>query len=216
MKHLSLCTLAAIVLLFAACGHPQQPAQELSPEQQQAADSHRQDSIKDKHDKDSLQVAQQAFINDSIAGTHIKGYRVKIVKPYTGACHIEVEYTSLMQLLSKSRKQAKDNMWTPEKLQSDIDLYMDRYRGGTIQLLVTGSNIDLTDIGNFTIIVKDTADKELFRNAFEKEIPKAEDDHFRSFGLANIENSIPSHFFIYVTDVVSTAPAKYEVTPIMN
>ena len=210
MKSNVLFVMALVVLFFASCG-----PRKLSEHEQEMVNAVRQDSLNKVAAADSIVRMKQEVANDSIEGLHIKGYSVKLVsKVEFSALRIEVEYHSLIELLNESAASAKTKMWTADQIRTDVDYYLGLCRGGRIEVRTYDQSLDLADIGNVTVIVKDTADKEIYRNAFSKETPSVIGDEFSGLGLANMPHKMPDHFFVYVMVSYGKTPYKYEVKPI--
>lgn len=173
---------------------------------------------------DSIKKSQQAelelFKQDSIEALQIKGYSVKKIsgkQKYSGE-KTTVIYISLSQYIKELNEDAKREMWTKAELESTIAKYKKYALGGIVELKIERSTIGAANTDMFTVIIKDSADIELYREELESRIPNTPNgsDNWWNVGSAFLPRRIQMPFYIYVVDKLADAPYKYEVTPIKN
>lgn len=162
-------------------------------------------------------LALELFRQDSIDALQIKGYSVKKVSgkhKYGG--YTKVEYQSLTQLIAETRKESEKEMWTKEKLQSTIDLYKSTCIGGQIRLDIERTTIGGANTEYFTIIIKDNAENELYRETLDSDVPNPSrsNDNWWNIKSCWLDKRIKAPFYVYIVDALEDAPFKFEVTAI--
>lgn len=153
-------------------------------------------------------------MQDSIETCHITGYSVKKISgqhKYGGVT--KVQYMNLQQVLQKLKADGEKQMETPEMMKEKVMAYKSTSLGGQIQLDVERITIGAADLKQFTIIVKDVEEKELFRKDLESSVPEysSSNDNWWNLDLIQVGNKLPAHFFVYVIDRLEDAPFKFEV-----
>ena len=74
-----------------------------------------------------------------------------------------VGYESFAQVKAGLEKDAEKEMWTEEKKNKTIESYSQFASGGMIHLYLTRLTIDAANTEMFTIIIKDSAETEIFK-----------------------------------------------------
>jgi hypothetical protein len=184
-------------------------------------DSSHLDSLKrDEFIRDSTEKAQvrAQIVQDSIEDSQIKGYSVKRLSgkhKYGGKTTIE--YESLNQILAELEKDSKKEMWTPREKRDNIKNHKEWYPGGRIRLNIERLTIGSANTEWFTIVLKDTAEKEVYRVKLgddTPEVPSYGSDYWWNIAHIGIEKRIRAPFFVYVIERGKDEPFKFEVTPI--
>lgn len=201
----------ALAGILIACGEKSKEADtEIDPEKVKA------DAVADSIKKAELAQAEY-YKQDSISALQIKGYSVKKISGnHTYDEKTEVEYKSLFQVLDETREKAKKEMWTDAQLKSTLSEYKGLFKGGQIKLNVERLTIDAANTNTFTIIVKDSKDKEVMRRSQPDNIANYSktSDYWWNIAIESIDERIETPFYIYVVDELSDEPFKFEVTPI--
>ncbi len=198
--------------MFISCG---KSAEELQKEKEVRAN----DSIAKV--QDSIRIAEEKEIEvykkDSIEASKIEKYLVKMIEgkhKYGGKTTFK--YMSLPMEIDFVRAQASKEMWTDEKLDHYISLYKNTAKGGTITLNVERGTIDAANSEMFSIIVKDSNEKELYRKEFDSEIPDHSSSVWYNYFSTILPEKIETPFYVYVIDRLQDTPFKFEVTPVMK
>lgn len=198
------------MLALASCGKNESSAPETTKDPVAEKEMARQDSI-----KKAEQVEIEAMRQDSIEASQIKGYNIKRLSgkhKYGGKT--ELEYESLPNILAETNATAKKEMWTEDKLKEQVNLLREHHKGGHLILKIERITIGSADTDNFTVIVKDESDKEIYREKLESSVantPSGSDDWW-NIAVIGIPKRIKTPFFVYVVDQLEDAPFKFEVT----
>ena len=175
-------------------------------------------AIKEQATKDSIAKAELAEIDlakeDSIKALDIKGYLVnKISGNHKYGRTIKVEYQSLSQVLDELRSTAKREMWTDHNLKSDLSFYRSIAKGGVVTLDINRGTRGAANSDNFSVIIKDIDEKEIFRKDFVKNRPtySSKSDGWWTYCYASIDKRVSAPVYIYVIDKLADAPFKYKV-----
>ncbi len=167
--------------------------------------------------KQAEKLAIQQLEQDSIEALQIRGYSVKKISgkhKYGGKTTIE--YKSLMQLIAETKKQADKEMWTKNQLDVTLMSLKKLSIGGQVRLDIERTTIGSANTEFFTIIVKDSAENEVFRKTFDSSVPNPSslNDNWWNIALCSINKRIKTPFYIYIVDALEDAPFKFEVTTI--
>jgi hypothetical protein len=203
MKRTLILLTVSAAIFFNSCGN-------------KAADSEKManDTASKQNTADSLNKLAAIYVHDSLEDASIKGYTIKqLQSDPSDPTRMELEYSSLAQLISQAKADAKSKMWTEDELATKLKIYRDSKAGGEVTISLYSGVIDLADIGNQTLIVKDTADKELFRKTFASSTPTVVGTEFLGIGIASLPQRIAAPFYIYVVTNISKVPRKYIVKP---
>ena len=171
-----------------------------------------EDSIK-KADALVIELIRQ----DSIDALQIKSYSVKKISgkhKYGGST--KIEYQSLQQLITETKKQSEKEMWTKEQFQSRIEALKAVSIGGRIRLDIERITIGSANTEYFTIIIQDSSENELFRKTLESDIPNPSpsSDNWWNIAICSVDKRIKAPFYVYIIDALEEAPFKFEVTAI--
>jgi len=206
MKRTLLLLTISAAIFFNSCGN-------------KAADSEKiaNDTASKQNTADSLNKLAAIYLHDSLEDASIKGYTIKQLQTDpTDPSRLEVEYSSLAQLIGKAKTEAKEQMWSDDLLASKIKGCKESKAGGEIILNLYSGAIELADVGNLTLIVKDTADKELFRKTFASSTPTVVGTEFSGVAIAWLPQRFSAPFYIYVATNINKVPRKYIVKPILK
>jgi hypothetical protein len=84
-----------------------------------------------------------------------------------------VMYETKEQLIEDAKKRAKVEMWTNDSLEKHI-FYLQSFEGGKITLKIVAGSIQQANTKNFTVIIQDINEVELFRETLLESIPSYE------------------------------------------
>lgn len=159
---------------------------------------------------------EQEYLKDSIQYASIKRFIITKIEgkhKYRGKTYIE--YKSLHQLLKNIKLEAKNEMWTNEKLDEKIKIYKKDFRGGMLILHVDRETIGHANMEEFTLIVKSSKDEEIMRYTFGYDAPEIPngDDFWWNIGGKNIPTKVDYPFYVYVIDGLTSDKFKFEIKP---
>lgn len=123
-----------------------------------------------------------------------------------------VGYETFAQLKAGIEKDAEKQMWTEEKKNETIKLYNKFSSGGLIHLYITRLTIDAANTKMFTIIVKDSAETEIFRKELESDVPNVPSSGTRywwNYESIALPISIQGNVSIYVIDRLGKDNSKF-------
>ena len=216
-KSTFLLTLICGTILFSCNSN----SKEKSADNSDAMENSQDEASKLAQYEDSIKKADvlaiELFRKDSIDALQIKAYDVKKISgkhKYGG--FTKIEYQSLQQLIIETKKKSEKEMWTKEQFKSNIEALKAVSVGGQVRLDIERITIDCANTENFTIIIKDSAENELFRKALDSNIPNPSslNDNWWNITLCTIDKRIKVPFYVYVVDALEDAPFKFEVTAI--
>lgn len=129
-----------------------------------------------------------------------------------------IGFQSLSQLVEGINKRAEREMWTEEKKANNIKLYQDQLKGGILYLYVSRLTIDAANTKVFTVIIKDSNDKEINRQELKSKIPElpGDDRLWTNLKSVGIPIEIKEKFFVYIIDSLGmdgNVKFKFEVNP---
>ncbi len=129
-----------------------------------------------------------------------------------------IYYETLEQSIANLRRTAGKEMWLQEKLDRLIKASREVAIGGNIHILIERPTIDAANMEYFSIIIKDSEDKEeLFRKDFENVIPNTpagNSDLWSNYEIQVIDNNPGDSFNVYIIDKLgfySTGKYKFLV-----
>jgi hypothetical protein len=114
-----------------------------------------------------------------------------------------VGYKTLEQIKVDLMKKAEKEMWSNEDKQSNIKAFEELCQGGFLELYISRTTIEAANSKYFTVILKDTADNEIFRETLKSKIPSvpAGNSHYwTNYDRVKIPTRIEGKFYIYVID----------------
>ncbi len=127
-------------------------------------------------------------------------------------------YQSLSQLVEGINKKAEREMWNEEKKSSNIKLFQDQLKGGILYLFISRLTIDAANTKVFTVIIKDSNDKELNRQELKSKVPElpGDDRLWTNLKSVGIPMEIKEKFYVYIIDSLGmngNVRFKFEVNP---
>ena len=194
--------IATILIFLAACNQPKNEKSSLK--------TNRSDNVGFTI-SDSTGYTEK----DSVKDVGIKGYLSKLFEgkhKYGG--YTKVSYMNTLQLLTNARKTSIKEMWNSEKLESKIINYKNYCRGGQLRIDIGRPTIGAANTEMFTIIIKDSADIEIFRQDLDSNIPEtpSADDNWWNIEIINLEKKIRPPFNVYVVDRLQDYPFKFLIS----
>ena len=137
-------------------------------------------------------------------------FRVEGKNDIGGATNIG--YETLDQVKGGLIKRANTEMWTEEKKTETLASYDNFAPGGLIHLYITRLTIDAANTKMFTVIVKDTNEKEIFRKELDGDIPETPSggNYWWNYTTIPIDKKIEGSFFIYVIDQLGSDNGKFK------
>ncbi len=211
MKTTKILLMAGIFAVLASCGKSEE---EKKAEAEKLKLEATQDSIK-KVEMQQLELMQQ----DSIASATIKGYDFELLsgEELSKYHKTTLSYENLYQSIALLKESAEREMWTEDKLNHMIDIYKTSAKGGLISINVDRVTIQSANTEWFTVIVKDSNDKEIYREKMKSKTAdySSKDDYWHNFGTVVIPERIQAPFFVYFVDQLNAkGPLKYKVTAV--
>jgi hypothetical protein len=121
-------------------------------------------------------------------------------------------YKSYDQLLLEVESKSEKEMWTSEQKNEKINLYNNFALGGLLQLYITRLTIDAANTEWFTIIIKDSNEKEILRKELEPSIPNTPSMFvdWSNYGFVFLNSKINGSFFVYVIDKLGNENSKFK------
>lgn len=118
-----------------------------------------------------------------------------------GVC-TNIGYESIKQVEDGLLKKAEEEMWTEDKKTKTISAFKNLSPGGSVRLYITRPELDEARGSNFSVIVKDTAEREISRIDIQEKIPSAPrtDNLWSNILSARITAPVSPPFYIYVID----------------
>jgi hypothetical protein len=127
---------------------------------------------------------------------------------------LNVGYETPEQLISQVVQKADKEMWTEEKKASTIKSYQDFAAGGVIALYITRLTIDAANTDMFTVIVRDSTDKnEIYRTELESSIPQVPSSgssYWWNYSSIPLPTAISGKVYIYVIDKLGGDNGKFK------
>ncbi len=154
-----------------------------------------------------------AYSNDSVfySGKKIRVKRLSGTHKYGGKT--EVSFKPVCTMVTEERKYAKSKMRPQSELEAIVEAYISEGVSGEVRLDVTRTTIGSANLDNFTVIVHDSTDQEVFRKALDSDIPEyGSNDDWWNIRLQNINAPVRTPFYVYIVDQLEDAPFKFEVT----
>ena len=171
--------------------------------------------------KDSIanveKLLMQQIRQDSIEQSNIKGYSIeKISGKHKYGGSTTIEYKNLSQLLQDDAKEADKEMRSEVDRNERIFYFKKNYIGGQIRLDIERITIGSANFEDFSVIIKDLNDNELYRYELEPDIPETPNskDMWWNINLTNIDKKIKAPFYVYVVDDLADSPFKFKITDI--
>jgi hypothetical protein len=192
------------------------------------ASSHKQETFRLEQQKkqqleekklaDSLAREQEKveqFKKDSTDLGLIKSYSVKKISgshPYGGST--KVSYQNFVQLMKDELIEGRKEMKSEDEISDILNIFKEN-QSGRIQLDITRNTIGSANLEYFTIIIKDKAEKEIYRKELEWNSPNPSysSDDWWNIGLEEIPNMKNQEFFVYVVDELDDVAHKFLITP---
>jgi len=112
-------------------------------------------------------------------------------------------------LLSKADKE----MWTEEKKNETISSYEKFARGGIIYMYITRLTIDAANTEMFTLIIKDSTEKEIYREELESDIPNTPSsgsNYWWNYTSISLKETISGKIYIYIIDKLNSESGKFK------
>jgi hypothetical protein len=125
-----------------------------------------------------------------------------------------IGYKTYDQLIEEMSIDAEKEMWTNEKKERFIQGYKDNYTGGMIVLQILRLDIDRGNTKNFTVIVQDPNEEEIFRKELENKIPEGQtwshETLWSNYANIGIPEKIDGNIIIYVIDALSDKNTRHK------
>jgi hypothetical protein len=180
------------------------------------------DSASAEKPVDSTEINQKASEEelkaDSLASLNSKGYEVKMLehgyKKFKQYSKTTLEYETLWDIINQFAEKSKKEMWEPEKFGEKINPIKNIAKGGVLTLRISRINIDAGNTELFTVIVKDTSDNELYRQALDSDVPEVpgSDDLWWNIATIPLPKKIQTPFYVYVIDKFADNPFKFIIS----
>lgn len=167
--------------------------------------------------QDSVKINDELFKKDSLNSLNIKGYEVKAISDTVTSYYttVQVEYISLVEIVKDDYFRAAKNMWTSEKLNGLLEAHKSLCKGGKIKVNIVAKCHSEADISNYSIVIKNMQEKELYRHIFEESPPVAgyRTNEYYNLGYFNIPEKINFPVYIYIIDELSEGgPMKFKIS----
>jgi len=124
-----------------------------------------------------------------------------------------VGYESFAQVKAGLEKDAEKEMWTEEKKNETIESYSKFASGGMIHLYLTRLTIDAANTEMFTIIIKDSAETEIFRKELKSDVPNVPSSgssYWWNYASIPLTSTIQGKIYIYVIDRLGNDNSKFK------
>jgi hypothetical protein len=106
------------------------------------------------------------------------------------------------------KKTAAEEMWTSEQLEDALNEIENSYPGGMVVLYILRSTRGSADTDNFTIIIKNSNEEEIFRETLEDDFPEYSNGNYWNFGYVSITEKLTGKNYIYVVDAFGDSNNK--------
>jgi len=124
-----------------------------------------------------------------------------------------IAYETFAQVKSNLEKKAENEMWTEEKKNEKIESFKSFASGGIIHLYLTRLTIGAANTKYFTVIVKDSSEKEIYREELKNDIPNTPasgSDYWWNTANIYIKEPITGSFYIYVIDALGREYPRFK------
>lgn len=118
-----------------------------------------------------------------------------------------IGYESFAQVKARIEKDADTEMWTPEKKNQKINMYTRIASGGIIHLYLSRLTIDAANTDMFSVIVKDSASNEIYRESLKSNIPNlpsSGSSYWWNYKIIPIPTEIKGEVDVYVIDSIGS------------
>lgn len=120
-----------------------------------------------------------------------------------------ISYMPLTLLIKEAETKADNERWTKEKLATHINKLNGQGSGGRVQIYLSRSSREWADASNFTLIIQDENEKEVYRE--ECESKKAEHSKYWYNSMdAYIPREAGTFFYVYIIDEMSADVTGYK------
>lgn len=168
-------------------------------------------------EKERIERENAAFMKDSLKNLNIKSFRIKRIEGKDGhGDATAVAYSSLFQVMQRTKEESEREMRTPEEINSALQACKNVCPGGEINVIVTRWSKTAGGTSNFFIIVKDMAEKEILRKTYPKNSePLRSSKHvFINSMTLYVEKPLDAPFYVYLVDRAAKQTFKYKVSPV--
>jgi hypothetical protein len=163
-------------------------------------------------ENDLSELEQDTFDESQIIDYSVE--KISGSHKYGGAT--DIEYKSLAQLIDETTKKSEKEMWGKEQLERRINSLRNSAIGGRIILEIERKTLEEAKTNQYTFIIKDLDENEIYRKRFEStetpEMPDWGKDYWWNLDLCDIEKRIKSPFYVYIIEPRQDAPFKFKVT----
>lgn len=118
-----------------------------------------------------------------------------------GVC-TNIGYESFEQIEEALEAKAEEEMWAPDKKIKTISAFKNLSPGGTIRIYITRPEIEGAMGSVFSVIIKDSLDREVSRQDITPKTPVAPrtDNLWSNILTARITNTVSAPFYVYLID----------------
>jgi hypothetical protein len=124
-----------------------------------------------------------------------------------------VGYQTFDQVKIDLLAKAEREMWTEQKKNEAVSEYEKFAKGGLIHLYFTRLTIDAANTKMFTIIVKDSTEKEIYREELKSNIPNTPisgSNYWWNYTSLPIKDTVSGKIFIYIIDKLNSENGKFK------
>ncbi len=123
-----------------------------------------------------------------------------------------VAYQSGDQFLIALEKKAKDEKWSEQKQNKEIKLYKEITTGGVIHLYVTRPGFKMANTNHFSVILKDSTEKEILHTVLADDIPEpiTGSDYWSNHVTVPLGEKPRGSVYVYVIDKYEGAFLEYK------
>ncbi|MBN2747366.1 MAG: hypothetical protein JXR34_11630 [Bacteroidales bacterium] len=130
-----------------------------------------------------------------------------------------VGYKSRKQFIEEIKNKAEEEMWESDKLTNRLILIEEYAKGGVLSLFIQRGSITSANNENFTVIIKNSKNKEVFRKQLEYDLPELPNSKERvwwNFATIFIPEVIKDDFTVYIIDRLAEYGHKRFVFEVSN
>ncbi len=142
----------------------------------------------------------------------IKDYRInKIIGDANKNVGADIEYKTYRQLCSDVDNKADKEMLSADK---KSELLSKVPQGGQITILIKGSTVERSRLGEWTLLIKDESDKELLRKTSNYRRIQHDKESWVGVEVVLIPFSVPATFNVHLIPPYQTEGSVFKLTTI--